>query len=57
MTHAEKLKRWKAALRRLNLNPREAAEKLGVHKGTGYAWNCGYTSVPEHRLKQLEDMK
>jgi hypothetical protein len=57
MTHAEKLKRWKANLKRLRLNPRQAAERLKVRKETAYGWNCGSVSVPEGRLNELEAMR
>jgi hypothetical protein len=58
MTHAERLKRWKAELKRLGINPREAAERLGLkNKQTAYNWNCGASKVPERRILQLEAMK
>ena len=53
------LVRWKAALSRLNLNPRQAAEKLSppVLASTAYMWNSGQRPVPIKRVEQLEALK
>lgn len=57
MTKSEKLKEWKKQLKRLGINPREAAERLEVAKQTAYNWSCGGQEIPERRIKQLEAMK
>jgi hypothetical protein len=56
LTHEQKLERWKKALKRLQMNPRQVAEKIGVTQNSAYSWNCGYTSIPEARLKQVEEL-
>lgn len=56
-SHEEKLIRWKKALKRLRLNPKQAAARLGVNSQTAYNWNCGAQSVPEARLRAIEEMK
>lgn len=58
MSPDERLKRWKKHLVRLGINPREAAERLGLkNKQTAYNWNCGGQVIPAKRLKQLEALK
>lgn len=56
-THENRVIRWKAALLRLGINPRQAAERLGVARQTAYNWNCGSQTITEERLKQIEAMK
>jgi hypothetical protein len=57
MDELERLKKWKAELRRLGLNPRKAAEKLGITSGMAYAWHCGQRPVPRKRIEQLQQMQ
>jgi hypothetical protein len=57
MTKAEKLKRWRAVLRRRSWTVVQAAAMLGISKNVGYNWNCGAQTIPEGRIKQLEAMK
>lgn len=53
----ERLRIWKKHLARLNLNPRQIAERLEVTAQVAYGWNCGQIKIPEARLRQIEEMK
>jgi transposase len=57
MTKDERLRIWKALLKQSGLNPREAAERLGVHRQTAYSWNSGQQKIPEARLEQLRQLE
>ena len=54
MTKDQKLCRWLRARKRLGLNVRETAEKIGVHPAMAYSWNCGDREIPPARVLQLE---
>lgn len=55
--HAELLQRWRAALGRLGINPKQAARRLRIGESMAYTWNCGQRPVPVKRVEQLEAMK
>ena len=57
MTKDEKLKRWLKARKRLNINVREAADRLKVSAAMAYSWNNGDREIPPARVVQLEEMK
>jgi hypothetical protein len=57
MTPLERLTEWKRQLRRLGINPKQAAQRLKVNSQTAYNWNCGAQAVPQKRLDQLGAMK
>jgi transposase len=57
MSDTERLRRFKAALKRLGINPRELSERIGLNKVTCYNWHCGKVRIPAERLKDIEAMK